>query len=220
MSQGKVKFFKNAAREEKTKHTPYVPQYQILGVEPEDYGSRTVSSGNSAMVNPGPVNPREKRSLIRQENLSSYKSVRRPQVQIIQPAVGKNLPNVGNNMDQTWSAIDGEILDDLSQDNQYLDNNDYVSDFALGIPSSNQEPSSEEVSTQEDFISITQEMQPQAYLLIASGVPVCSGALEEVQEQARLLVFGEHELCDGNPIPVEDLVILKKVLIKVGLFLE
>jgi hypothetical protein len=51
-------------------------------------------------------------------------------------------------------------------------------------------------------------------------VPLCSGPKEEIEDQARALVFGEHEMCDGNPVPVDDIVILKRVKVKVGLFLE
>jgi len=34
------------------------------------------------------------------------------------------------------------------------------------------------------------------------------------------LVFGEHEMCGGSPIPVEDLLIVKRVKVKVGLFFD
>jgi len=204
MSQGKVKFFKNSSRNQSDQYTSYVPQYQILGIEPEKVPARNLQQG-TAQVNPGPINPRDKR----------------PQINNPYAGAGKNsLPNVGNNMDQTWSSIDGSVLDDLSNDyeDNYVDNNDYISDFALGIKPEKNEFTSE--SNSDDFLNILQSMQPQAYLLIVNGVAVCSGPLNEVQEQANLLIFGDHPLCDGNPVPVEDMMIIKKAAIKVGLHLE
>ena len=69
-------------------------------------------------------------------------------------------------------------------------------------------------------ISILQDLEEGSYLLLANGIAVCSGPLEDIQEQASALVFGEHDLCAGNPIPVEDIVILKRAVIKFGLFLD
>jgi hypothetical protein len=64
------------------------------------------------------------------------------------------------------------------------------------------------------------QLQEDDYLLLVDGTAICSGPMDEVQEQARGLVFGEHPLCDGEPIPVDDIVVIKRVKLKVGLFLE
>jgi hypothetical protein len=120
-----------------------------------------------------------------------------------------------------------------------VDNNDYVSTAALGVSEEFHEelPALDEVThppakkfavqpqpaatpDADDLIAILHNLSEGDYLLMVDGVAVCSGPVEDVQEQAKLLVFGEHEMCDGNPIPVDDIVVIKRVPIKVGLFLE
>ena len=60
-------------------------------------------------VKPQPLpkdNPRAKRPLIRPQ----------PYAEAVPSPVGRGrglLPNVGNNLEQTWSGVDGEIVDDL-----------------------------------------------------------------------------------------------------------
>ena len=57
-------------------------------------------------------------------------------------------------------------------------------------------------------------------MLLVSGEPVCSGPIEYVQEEARNLVFGEHPLYNNNPVSVDDIIVIKRVQLKVGVFLE
>ena len=147
-------------------------------------------------------------------------------------------------MEHTWSSVDGnDIVDDLSGEvdpnHPMVDNNDYVTDEALGFQAGplasqiakgpqGQVTFEEEVQshpvhsqdTAQDLVPILADLDDESFLLIVAGVPVCSGPKEEIQDQARALVFGEHEMCDGNPVPIDDIIILKRVKVKVGLFLE
>ena len=188
-------------------------------------------------------NPRAKRAPLRQ-----------PYAETTEPYVGIGpVPNVGNNMEHTWSSVDGGIVDDLSgqviEDNhEMIDNNDFVTDQALGYAhgvnaddiitrqsqgvvtiESNNDDSSEQlenysqdnsVNNAVDLLSIVNELSDDSYLLIISGVPVCSGPKDEIEDQARALAFGEHQLCGGEPVEIDDIIILKRIKIKVGLFLE
>lgn len=75
-------------------------------------------------------------------------------------------------------------------------------------------------SKSDDQLStIVSELEEDSYLLIVSGTPLCSGPLDEIQEQATLLVFGEHSLCEGQPVPLEDIIVIKRVKVKTGLFI-
>lgn len=267
-TSGKTKIYKNPARKAVPSGLkPYVPQYQLMGVEPEEYNSPTSSSYRiehaSKPVTVSRDNPRAPRPLIRQ-----------PYAETTSSPVGRGkglLPNVGNNMEQTWSSIDGEIIDDLGDapvdpNQKMVDNNDFVSEEALGLPENDDmevrdaDPDmfgqtvhgeewenlpeatentgeidvplgkSERTFLTEDelqnalkdelFSEIVKQLKEEDYLLLVDGTSICSGPLEEVQEQARGLVFGEHPLCDGVAVPIEDIVIIKRVKIKVGLFLE
>jgi hypothetical protein len=234
MPDVKIKTYKNPERNKPDNHKSYVPQYQIMGVEPDDFKGAIVPDSYKSNHNPTADNPR-----IRPQN------IRQPYAESTDSPVGRGkgpVPNVGNNMEHTWSSVNGEIIDDLTNlpmidsDHEMIDNNDYVSDAAFGT--AEELPSLDEVKTpptksfmsqkdlkkvisdNDDINSIIFSLSESDYLLIVDGVSVCSGPMAEVQEQARLLVFGEHKLCDGNPVPIDDIIIIKRVPIKVGLFLE
>lgn len=237
MSNGKIKVYKNPNRGKPETYQAYVPQYQLEGKEPIEIG------GGSAniLIKPNKLpldNPRAARSPIRQ-----------PYAEAVSSPVGRGrgpVPNVGNNMEHTWSSVNDEMIDDMDLDPNHpmIDNNEYVTASALGLPEElpqldevvrpqqkifnqksflSQEELNNVIKTQEsqdDLLSVVQDLEEDSYLLIVNGTAVCSGPLDEIQEQARALIFGEHELCDGNAVPVEDLIVLKRASIKVGVFLE
>jgi len=239
----KVKVYKNPARNRPEAHKQYVPQYQLLGVEPEEYKSPLSPGYKPVVATPSTDNPRTPRAVIRQ-----------PYAESVPSPIGRGrglIPNVGNNMEQTWSGVDGEVIvDDISVDpNQTMvDNNDFVSAAALGLPEETEEelPSLDEVENPprkqfavpeesksfltknelEDALSheylstVIKQLEEDDYLLLVSGQAICSGPEEYVQEQTRLLIFGEHELYNGNPVSVDDIVVIKRAKIKVGVFLE
>lgn len=237
-TNGKVRVYKHPDRNKPAPYKPYVPQYQVHGVEPEEYRGGVTSGIKNAR--PSTDNPRG----------NIRPSLRQPYADVaVTSPIGRGpVPNVGNNMEHTWSSVDGEIVDDLTNEevdpNQMMiDNNDYVSDAALGYQSG---PTAANINAQrgehfqvfppqaieqevdavhrpadpEDLLPVLTDLEDEDYLLIVSGVPVCSGPKVEIEDQARALVFGEHEMSDGNPIPVDDIIILKRVKVKVGLFLE
>jgi hypothetical protein len=229
----KVKTYKNPDRNKIVTYKPYVPQYQIHDKEPREYKSAVVSS-DTQIAQPSVDNPRQKRPAMRQPYAATTTS-----------PVGRGrgpVPNVGNNMEHTWSTVDGEVIDDLSNeyvdpDESMIDNNDMVTDQALGYQSGitaaeiQHSPQQGKVtieavqtansqSDNNDLLSIVIDLPIDSYLLIVSGVPVCSGPKEEVEDQVRSFIFGENEMCDGNPTPVEDIIVIKKSNIKVGAFLE
>lgn len=214
-----IKLYKNPDRAKATEQVkPYVPQYQLLGAEPEEY-----KSSISPVVVPAPSeedNPRLRRPGLRQPYAVTEDS-----------PIGRGkgfVPNVGNNMEHTWASVDGDIIDDLSgisidKDSVMIDNNDFVTTEELPQLDEFVNPPRKIFSKEEkvdDLLLTLSSLSDDSYLLIVDDVPVCSGPLLEIQDQARALVFGEHELCDGKEIDVEKLLIVKKVKIKMGLFLE
>lgn len=259
-TNGKVKIYKNPERSRTTTYTPYVPQYQQLGVEPEEYRSPLTPGYNIPKPSPGSKdNPRTPRAHIRQQ----------PYAEAVPSPIGRGkgpIPNVGNNMEQTWSGVDGEIVDDISgvdPDRPMVDNNEFVSAAALGLPddsdmeeelpaldeamnpprkkfttqSHNVPEYEESVSeeTEKSFLTenelqnalkeeytttVIKQLEEEDYLLLVSGTVVCSGPSEYIQEQTRSMVFGEHEWYHGNPVSVDDIIVLKRIKIKVGVFLE
>lgn len=231
---GKVKLVRNPDRNKPPEYKPYVPQYQVHGVEPQEYHG-AVLPGGAVVTRPTPLpndNPRAKRAPIRQ-----------PYAEAAVSPIGRGpVPNVGNNMEHTWpnAGIVDDLTDQEVDPNQpMIDNNDYVSDAALGyqngLTAAHIQPQHQTFPPQaieqevqavhqpadpNDLVPVLTGLEEDAHLLIVSGVPVCSGPKEEIEEQARLMVFGEHEMCAGEPVPVDDIIILKRVKVKVGLFLE
>ena len=172
----KIKFYKNPRRAENEPVEKYVPQYQQLGVEPVQYDAPK-HANQIKLAAPTEDNPRLSKPAIRQEYAAP-----------VSPVSFGMLPNVGNNMEHSWSSVDGEIIDDIGFDNSKLiDNNDYVSDSAFnGVDSSVFNPV-KEGSLVEDLYGLDEE----DYVLIVNGNLICSGSLLSVQEQVKLVVFGE-----------------------------
>ena len=135
-----------------------------------------------------------------------------------------------------------------------IDNNDFVTEEALGLPPDEPMVVEEEDvemtpedatkwmtpevksgegeknfldgnelqnALQDEYLSaVVKNLEEDEYLLVVDGAAICSGPMDEIQEQARALVFGEHPLCGGNPMPIDDIIVLKRTKVKVGLFLE
>lgn len=225
-----VKTYKNRRRNQPEKHSNYIPQYKVLGIEPSEYRSAVVPENTKVAA------PKEA------ANRARKVGVRQPYAASVPSPVGRGrgpIPNVGNNVEHTWSSVDGDIVDDLNgqldPNHPMVDNNDYVTPGALGLPPEeynmtnavqqpqfefDDAPQEDSFPKNEDLFPVVRDLEDSAYLLIVDGVPICSGPKEEIEEQARALVFGEHELCDGTPIPSDDIVIIKRVPVKIGLFLE
>lgn len=209
MPNYKVKLYKNSKRSSTENREPYVPQYQILGVEPEEYKSPTLPNGTLiAKSNVG--NPRTDRITVKQPyaEMSDDKSI------------NGNMPNIGNNMEQTWVSVDSDFSENLHNFNKMIDNNDFIDDN-LGINDEQDQQDPVHHSKESDIpLSVLQDLKDNSYLLIVNGVCLCSGDMHEVEDQAKSLVFGDHPACNGIPISLDDILIIKRVSIKVGLFLE
>jgi hypothetical protein len=230
MTDKAIKIYRNPERHVPDKVKPYTPQYVIEGKDPVPYQKAKISGNAIVMAKPNPLpidNPRARRVPLQQPYAVPAHS----------PIGNSGLPNVGNNMEQTWSSVDG-MVDDLSEidlNQPLIDNNETVSAQALGYQSGFTadnlqtpamqgqvviEQATPVLSSGEDLFPVLHDLEDNSFLLIVSGVPICSGPQTEIEDQAKALVFGEHEMCGGSPIPVEDLLIVKRVKVKVGLFFD
>ena len=194
-TNGKIKVYKNLNRNDNTDYKPYIPQYQVHGIQPNEHHG--ASSPNMQMANPSPHNPRE----------GKRQSLRQPYAEITKSPIGKGpVPNVGNNMEHTWSSVDGEVVDDLTGETvgiaEMIDNNEFVTDQAFGFQSgisagdiqpnnqgkvlieaeptyddldklspNNNYPSSDDT---EALMPIVANLADDSFLLIVAGVPVAS----------------------------------------------
>ena len=219
-----TKILKNPARSTKKEvYTPYVPQYKMWGVEP------IPAKDDSPFKNAGkPVIVNGNKSMNKQETKLKLKPLATPITKSNVPyaetisVMDKNasLPNVGNNIESVWNSVDNNmVIDDISHidsEAQMIDNNDYYTDEALGI-------STEETIMQEQVSEITSEnidLNEDEYLIAIEGTVISSGPLDMIENAVKALIFGEHELCGGKQIPIEDIIVLKRVKIKMGVFIN
>lgn len=213
MPNDKVKYYRNPARSNNDAVRHYVPEYQRLGIEPKERNHAAIP-GNVLVARGGVTeeeNPRLRKPGIRQPYAEPSNVT----------LANGSVPNVGNNMEHTWSGVDEVIIDDFSGEqldpnHPMIDNNNFV-DY---------EEKQKTFLTQEDLQSAIQEnnvlsdLQDNDYILIVNGNIISIGPLENIQEEASSLLFGEHELCATQSVQLEDIVVLRKVKIKTGLFLE
>lgn len=160
----------------------YVPQWQLLGKEPE-----VVNFGNQ-ISGPKPQQP-----VVQQK----------PQITIAQDESTISVPRTGSSLDQSFVDLNGELVDDAVLDPAHcmIDNNNFVDPDLV-------EDTTDMVVDRNDF-----------YLFVKDQF-IRSGSLELIENEVKELVFGDHVLCENNNITENDIVVLKKVNIKIGVFLE
>ena len=209
MSHDNIKIYKNPLRDEVDVVVPYTPHYKLKNI--------SVENGNSMAL--GFV-----------KNLNPNKSLER--VAVKQPYAEASeisesisttvmVPNVGNSMEHTWSSVDDYILDDLSNgsisldpNQAMIDNNDYLNYLK------DDEIKNDENISSTSLIKVIEQIEEDSYLLLLYNEPIYSGTLKNIEEHARTLIFGDHELNISKSITIDDIMVIKKVRIKVGLFLE
>lgn len=216
-------FFKNPARtKEAPKFKPYVPQYKVRGLEPEYIASATVPdtvNRINAMKRPMPrsmENPRIRPTPSISNNV--------PYAEVPAEFMSSgSIPNVGNNIENTWGPNE-EVFDmdqDLAQtvpSHLLVDNNQFDERNYANIPDMLEPP-----PTERDLTVYEEELDTKTsgeYILVVKDNIISSGNLEEIESEVKQLVFGEHPLCHENEISTDDIVVLKKMKIKVGVFLE
>lgn len=216
MTSEKDKVLRNPARSEPEKIVHYTPQYKSLGIAPKEHHSAPVPK-NAPLFKGSLENPRLPRPISPQ-----------PYAETDLVIPHKGLPNVGNNMDISWASVDG-VIDDISSEElidpeqSMIDNNEYVSAAALGLPK--EEISADAMNEYHEppnfsvFVECMQSVEDNEYVLFVKGECLSCGSLESIEKDAQSLIFGEHELFKNKPILVEHILIIKKVPMKIGVFL-
>jgi len=129
------------------------------------------------------------------------------------------LPNIGNNIETALSASDEDIIDDtdiveIDPNTPMIDNNDfYTGDFggSISLPE-------EVVETAKANDNV--DLEEGQYLLAIDGSVISIGSLGDIQNEVRDLVFGDHMAYPGVTFSTDDIVVLKRMEIKVGVFLN
>lgn len=185
-----VKIYKNKSRNFKDEYKAPVPQYQELGVTPTEYKSSIIPPHSPVIKPQEPINRNR------------------------EPSIRLNTAEVK----QSWASLDGNIIDDnfaRNQSQQLIDNNDFYTEEAFDSLEEG-----ENHNTAQNLFSAVNELDDDSYLLLVHNEPICSGPISEIENEVRSLIFGEHSLCNGEPISEESIIVLKKIKIKVGVFLQ
>ena len=212
----KIKLYKNSARQQPENREHYVPQYKKMGIEPAEinFGAGTNSLDAKVLRQPSDLdNPRIKHPAFRQEINS--------------------IPNVGNNKDITWTNVDGSNIDCPDADPNYpmIDNNEFVdgdtttTGLIINSGDTLQEKSfltAEELQQEiSENLQQVNEFEDGSYILFLNGTIISVGDPISIEQEATNLVFGDHELCENNqPFSLDDILVLKKMKIKHGIFVE
>lgn len=234
----KTKLYKDPNRGKTAPYKPYVPAYQIHGIEPQEIAAGQITDAQKQLTKNAPVvsydNPRTRPAPTFQVNVPFAAPPKEPS-----PLGFGPFPNVGNNMENTWVSVDGEDFDnviideevipnsaklDINQpmiDNNYDDENNYknipnqVRSAPVPVDMSELSDKQEEYQANSSL-----KVNDDEYVLVVDNSIITIGPLELVQEEVRSLVFGEHTLNQSNNITPDDIIVLKRVKIKVGVFLE
>jgi hypothetical protein len=210
------KIYRNSARDNSAPPNKYIPNYKLMGLTPENGDSIA-----RPLAVPIPKSEQEIQEALNNPRISRAVNTQLPYA-TEQPSPmgpGKSpMLNVGNNMEHTWSSVDGDIIMDdadlqnssLSENDKMIDNNEFVSDKALGLPPS--QPS--KTLSSKDHTNSYVSNYIGEYILFLKGKIIFEGSLNDVQEEVRKLVFGADNLS------VDDIEVLKRVKIKIGVFLE
>lgn len=228
-----TKIYRNKARNQQKTHAPYIPVYQKEGLEPGVIAARSIEHAKSQLTNHAPVvsydNPRMRPAP------SFQKSPEEQKVEL------SSLPNIGNNMETSWSSIDDYsevyIEDDLGEsfdpNHPLIDNNEEDPDNWQDIPAKLEkappvkntyvDDNEEELKVEhitEQKASNSFDIAENEYVLIFNNDVVTRGAIDLVEKEVSAMVLGEHQLNSFYEITPDDIVVLKRVKLKVGVFLE
>ena len=202
VSSKKSKFYKNPKRNKPdTNVGHYTPEYKKLDISPEVISAGAIAN-NIKILEKDPENPRTRQPSFQQqpyaEPVNNFTNI---------------IPNVGNNMEHTWSGVDEEIVDDLDIDpnEKMIDNNEVINYEDIEVKSDN---------FSIDGLESVLDLKEGQYILFVQDMVIDVGDKDKIINIATSLIFGEHEICEGNEVPIDNISVLKKVPVKVGLFLE
>lgn len=222
----KIRLYKNPNRVEKPTITQYVPEYVNQGIEPTEFVPTKVPLNHRGLKPTGPTESRRGSHPHQESKLAPYAT---------SESAHNPIPNVGNNTDKSWVSVDGDDFDNIIVDESnkalldpnesFIDNNeDDEANYAnipktlkmAPVPQSYEDDESDSSESQELSLS---NLLEEEYALIINDEIICSGESEYVQEQVKKLLFGEHDLNKAYEISQEDLVVIKRIKINVGVFL-
>lgn len=134
---------------------------------------------------------------------------------------------------QTVSEVDGSSFDDngkhvppvVKKDSHIIDNNEFLS-FGFGP-----ERKMSDAIDNGELIDLDLDFEIEAeskssipavgdYILMISGDVIMSGSLDIIESKVKDILYGEDEEFELSVVPQEDIVVLKRVDIQIGVFIK
>lgn len=122
------------------------------------------------------------------------------------------------------SSLDGNTIDEDGfmsniDDGHIIDNNEYVN---FGFDS---KPTSRQVKQEQSAKVGSVEKADDSpnigdYILMVHGKLVLSGPIDVIESQVKAIMYGDDKSFSGIEVSIDDLVVLKRVDIKVGIFVD
>ncbi len=136
-----------------------------------------------------------------------------------EPFIMKSETSFPDSSSEEVSSVDGVDIDIngneiYTSNTEVIDNNEFVNLDPINDPVINKEVRySEAPPEKEGIIDIGQ------YILIVKEQIITKGALNIIEDNVKSILYGEHPAF-SSPIDISDVVILKRIGIKFGVFLE
>ena len=121
--------------------------------------------------------------------------------------------------DSVIVSVDDLIFDEDNQKidipkGHIVDNNDYVS---FGFPSVTPAPTT---STDDSAVTLPDSPKVGDYILMVFGKLITSGSFADIELRVKNIIYGEDESFSGVEVSADDIVVLKRIAIKIGVFLD
>ena len=125
-------------------------------------------------------------------------------------------------IDDVFAGVDGEVYDldgvKFATNGQMIDNNEYVWTPEAATPANHQTaPKTPQAAKQPTATPSAPQIGN--YILMVSGKIILSGNLSLVESKVKDILYGDDVEFAAQNITADDIVVLKRVNIKVGVFI-
>lgn len=130
-------------------------------------------------------------------------------------------PQAHPNTDDSFMGIDSSFFDENGEvsveSGHIIDNNDFVS---FGVPTSQSplpKPSVNEKINEEENVDSPKVGD---YILMVFGKLITAGSVKFIESKVKDIMYGDDPSFSGLDVSADDIVVLKRVNIKVGIFID
>lgn len=128
--------------------------------------------------------------------------------------------------EEMYTSVDNDILDQDGLEVPYenghiIDNNDYVNFGYESTPTLKKENVKVETNETDEELEVN-VTSPKVgdYILMVLGKLITSGSLSKIEEKVKNIMYGDDKDFASLEINADDIVVLKRMNIRVGIFID